>query len=306
MIPRRSRRLAFAVVVVILLGVALLALQWLRRPSPPVGALYEEPPIETALPARLVPVEGNPGWESLPAEERKRSEMPMSGAAREWLRRHRAEVLAVARAFDVSPVALGGIVAAEETLLVGRMDALGERLFLTVFRALREQDLERWVADQERAYQRGARAGQALERDRVPTPYLWTLGPAQVSFRLAVRIEPQVAATMARPRRDVKQVLEALTTVPGSLEYAAALLAQSRAAYARIAGLEIGDNPGVLATLYHVGAPTVRARRLAIGQVPHVNFYGAWVNLHADEVAELLELPAPAEPDGRASPSAAP
>jgi hypothetical protein len=155
------------------------------------------------------------------------------------------------------------------------------------------------VADQERAYQREARAGQALERDRVRTPYLWTLGPAQVSFRLAVRVEPQVAATMDRPRRDLKQVLQALTTVPGSLEYAAALLAQSRGAYARIAGLDIGGNPGVLATLYHVGAPTVRARRLAIGQVPHVNFYGAWVNLHAAEVAELLEVPPPASAPDR-------
>jgi len=177
------------------------------------------------------------------------------------------------------------------------MDALGESLFLAVFGTLREQDLERWVADQERAYQRDAREGLAPELERVRTPYLWTLGPAQVSFRLAVRIESQVAATMDRPRRDVKEVLEALTTVRGSLEYAAALLAQSRGAYARIAGLDIGGNPGVLATLYHVGAPTVRARRLATQQggaeMPHVNFYGAWVNLHADEVAKLLELPPP-------------
>jgi hypothetical protein len=298
-IPWRSRRLAFVVLAAIALGAVLLALAWLRRPPLPASALYDEPPIEAELPSRLVPVEGNPGWESLPAEERSLAQTPMSDAARDWLRSHRAEVVSVARSFDVSPVALGGIVAAEETLLVGRMDAIGERLFLAVFRALREQDLERWVADQERAYQREARAGQALERDRVRTPYLWTLGPAQVSFRLAVRVEPQVAATMDRPRRDVKQVLGALTTVPGSLEYAAALLAQSRGAYARIAGLDIRGNPGVLATLYHVGAPTVRARRLAIGQVPHVNFYGAWVNLHAAEVAELLGVPPPASAPDR-------
>ena len=294
MIRRRWRRLALALLAAVAVGAILLALAWLRRPPPPVAALYDEHVIEEELPAVLVPVEGNPGWESLPPDERARARTPMSGAAREWLRRTRAEVVSVARAFEVSPVALGGIVAAEETLLVGRMDAIGERLFLAVFRTLREQDLERWVADQEGAYQREARAGHALERERVRAPYLWTLGPAQVSFRLAVRAEPQVAATMRRPRRDVKQVLEALTTVPGSLEYAAALLAQSRGAYARIAGLDIADNPGVLATLYHLGAPTVRARRLAIGQPPHVNFYGAWVNLHAAEVAELLGVPPPA------------
>jgi hypothetical protein len=292
-IPRRSRRLALVVLAAAVAGTVLLASVWLRRPPPPASALYGEPVIEGELPAGLVPVDGNPGWESLPADERERARTPMSDAAREWLRRHRGEVVSVARAFEVSPVALGGIVAAEETLLVGRMDAIGERLFLAVFRTLREQDLERWVADQERAYQEEAGAGHAPERERVRAPYLWTLGPAQVSFRLAVRVEPQVAATMRRPRRDVKQVLEALTTVPGSLEYAAALLAQSRGAYARIAGLDIADNPGVLATLYHLGAPTVRARRLAIGQVPQVNFYGAWVNLHAPEVAELLGVPPP-------------
>ena len=72
-------------------------------------------------------------------------------------------------------------------------------------------------------------------------------------------------------------------------------------AYARIAGLDIGDNPGVLATLYHLGAPTVRARRLRTGRggfsgtvdMPQVNFYGAWVNLHAEEVARILGVPPP-------------
>jgi hypothetical protein len=291
--------LAAVILVACVAGVVLLALAWLRRSSDPMTDLYDELPIEADLPTGLVPVEGNPGWESLPEADRRRARTPMSAAAREWLTLHREDVVSVARSFDVSPVALGGIVAAEETLLVGRMDALGESLLLAVFGALREQDLERWVADQERAYQRDARAGQATERDWVRTPYLWTLGSAQVSFRLAVRIEPQVAAAMDRPRRKVKGVLEALTTVPGSLEYAAALLAQSRGAYARIAGLDIGGNPGVLATLYHLGAPTVRARRLATEEgdagMPHVNFYGAWVNLHADEVANLLDLPTSTE-----------
>ena len=300
---RRGSRIATLALAACAALVVALAVAWLRRPSDPAAGLADEPMVGIAagLPRGLVEVEGNPGWTSLPEAERARARTPMSDAAREWLTRHRAEVVGIARSFDVSPVALGGIVAAEETLLVGRMDALGESLFLTVFGSLREKDLERWVADQERAYRREASAGTAPERDRVRTPYLWTLGPAQVSFRLAVRIEPQVAMTMERPRRNVAQVLEALTTVPGSLEYAAALLTQSRAAYARIAGLDIGGNPGVLATLYHLGAPTVRARRLAaanasrsgVAEMPQVNFYGAWVNLHAAEISKLLGVPQP-------------
>jgi hypothetical protein len=297
----RRWALGLAAVVGVVLTGLLGAVWWRGGPEPPdevPGAAFE---IGAALPAGLEAVEGNPGWDSLPEAERERALTPMSEAAREWLTRHRGEVVRVARAFDVSPVALGGIVAAEETLLLGRMDALGESLFVAVFGSMRERDLERWVADQERGYQSDAGAGLPPERDRVIRPYLWTLGPAQVSFRLAIRIEPQVAATLNRPRRSVKQVVESLTTVPGSLEYAAALLAQSRLAYARIAGLDIGENPGVLATVYHLGSPSVRARRLAGGAggrtgTPQVNYYGAWVNLHAFEVAALLGVPPPAAP----------
>ncbi|HUF89131.1 MAG TPA: DUF1402 family protein [Gemmatimonadota bacterium] len=301
MTPGRRRRLiSWATAVSGAVVLVLTAIWWWRSPEPTSDLFGDAVGESGELPTDLVPVVGNVGWESLPPEEQRRARTPMSRSARQWLARNREPVVSVARAFDVSPIALGGIVAAEETLLVGRIDAIGESLFQAVFGTIRERDLERWVADQERAYQRDVGAGLEPERDRVRAPYLWTLGPAQVSFRLALRIEPQVAATMGRSRRDVKEVLSALTTVSGSLEYAAALLAQSRRAYARIAGLEIGDNPGVMATLYHLGAPTVRARRLAAREsgsvpveMPQVNFYGAWVNLHAEEIARLLEVPPP-------------
>ncbi len=293
--PGRGRRLALAGLAALAVIAAAVAVARLGSPGSPGPDAFDELPLAGGLPADLVVVEGNPGWESLPEEEKERARTPLSDTAREWLTRHRAEVLSVAGAFDVSPVALGGIVAAEKTLLVSRADELGESLLLSVFGTLREGDLEGWVADREREYRSKARAGEAPERERFRTPYLWTLGPAQVSFRLAVRIEPQVATALGRPRRTAREVLTALTTVRGSLEYAAALLAQSRGAYARIAGLDIGGNPGVLATVYHLGAPTVRARRLAGGtpgeELPHVNYYGAWVNLHAEEVAGLLGVP---------------
>jgi hypothetical protein len=293
---RYPRTLAATLTVLVALTVA-----WWRR-APELGSdPFTDPVEETGpLPADLAPVLGNPGWESLDAEDQSRARTPLSRTARSWLVRNRREIVRVADAFDISPVALGGIVAAEETLLVGRLDAIGEGMFHAVFGTMRKRDLERWVADQERAYREDVEAGLEPERDRVRSPYLWTLGPAQVSFRLALRIEPQVAGVTGRPRRDAKAVLAALSTVPGSLEYAAALLAQSRRAYARIAGLDIGGNPGVMATLYHLGAPTVRARRLAsmkeasgAGELPQVNFYGAWVNLHAEEIAGLLNETGP-------------
>ncbi|HUP19242.1 MAG TPA: DUF1402 family protein [Gemmatimonadota bacterium] len=286
-----------------LLGVAVaLGVVWWRAGALPLSAPLVGPdaiaPLDPAtLPAGAArPVVGNPGWESLGADDRKRAERPLGDSAREWLDDHGPDVRRVAAAFDVSPVALGGLVAVEKTLLVGRVDDVGDDLFRAVFGSLREADLERWVADQETRYRRGRADGNG---SIVRNPYLWTLGPAQVSFRLAVQYEPAVARRLNRRERSARQVLQAVTSPSGNLEYAAALLAEAQRAYLTIAGMDIAGNPGVLATLYHLGAPTVRARRLAAdnaareargepAHLPQVNFYGAFVNLNASEIAERI------------------
>ena len=238
-----------------------------------------------------------PGWDLLSEDDRRRADTPLSNGARAWLGTERDAVLRIADLFDISPVALGGIVAAEKTLLVGRVDAIGEELFGAIFGSLREQDLERWVRDQEAAFRRGEMDGRS--GGVVRNPYLWTLGPAQVSFRLAIQYEPVIAGQLDRPQRGAKNVLEAVTSTPGNLEYAAVLLVEAQSAYGD-AGMDISTSPGVLATLYHLGAPTVRARRLANENAarrvsgeplvePHVNYYGAFVSRHAVEIAEILE-----------------
>ena len=236
----------------------------------------------------------------LSAADRRRAAAPLSQEARDWLVAHRGEVRDVARRFDVSPVALGGIVAAEKTLLTGRVDAVGEEVFQGVFGSLGEDDLERWADEQEREFRRrGARGGG---RPTLLTPYLWTLGPAQVSFRLAILYEPEIARRTGRPERSVREVLEAVTSTPGNLEYAAALLGDAQRAYADVAGVDIADDPGLLATLYHLGSPTVRARRLVSDNAarqtrgdepdpPRMNWYGAFVDHHSAEIGGLLGLP---------------
>lgn len=247
------------------------------------------------------------GWWSLRDEGRSDAGGPGATAlrddARRWLSNHAGEIRRVAGVFGVSPVALGGIVAAEKSLLVGRVDAFEEEVFRTVFGSLAGDDLDRWVAEQESIYRSRVGSGSAPERAAIRNPYLWTLGPAQVSFRLAVQIESVVARRMGRRPRSASEVLDALTTPEGSLEYAAALLAAAKRAY-RESGIDIADDPGVLATLYHLGAPEIRARRLveenrvriAEGDPtapPRVNFYGAFVDRHAAEIAELLGVHPP-------------
>jgi hypothetical protein len=252
------------------------------------------------------PDDAKPTITALVGSERRRAVTPLSEGARLWLVDHREEVRQVATVFDVSPIALGGIVAAEKTLLTGRVDALGDEVIQVVFGSLRDEDVARWAREQEREYQR--RVAQGGGRPTLLTPYLWTLGPAQVSLRLAILYEPVVAGRMQRPERSVREVLEAVTTTAGNLEYAAALLAEAQRAYADVAEINIADDPGLLATLYQLGSPTRRAQRLAEDNAlrrqrgaplhaPRMNGYGAFVDHHAVEIAALLELPGGERPN---------
>lgn len=267
------------------------------EPPSPIGTELDPTPARTG---ELVRVLGSPGWEDLDPEEKRRARLPLAEDAERWLRENRAEVREIAVAFDVSPVALGGIVAVEKTLLVDRTDALAERLFATILGSLRERDLNRWVRDQEERLRRAPVGEAAIGGRLVRNPYLWTVGPAQVSFRLALRTEPRAARRLGRRPLGPKGVVRAVTSPRGNLAYAGALLAEAESAYRRIARMEIGENPGVMATLYHLGSPTVRARRLAAGndlrasrglppRLPQVNYYGAFVNLHSREIAALLD-----------------
>lgn len=297
-------------------GLAGVLLWWVWR-GPALDDHIADDPGSSALVARgdgVLVVRGNPGWESLSEAARRRADTPLSPEARSWLASQRETVRRVATDFEVSPIALGGVVAAERTLLTGRVDALGEELFRAVLGSLREDDLQRWVDERERAY----RAGAPLAGQRgIRNPYLWTLGPAQVSFRLALQYEPVVAGRLERSPRNVKQVLDAVTSVPGNLEYAAALIAEAQTAYQDLAGFDIRGNPGVLATLYQLGSPALRARRLAEEnaarrargepvQPPQVNDYGAFVNRHATEIAAILGAGRPPAELGGASRSGSP
>lgn len=283
--------------VVVVSGLSLRLWWSNRNASSGVESLTE---AVTGSPAQdmgaSVVVSSAPGWDLLSEDDRRRADTPLSDGARAWLETERRIILRIADLFGISPVALGGIVAAEKTLLVGRVDAIGEELFGAIFGSLREQDLEQWVSDQEAAFRRGEMDGR--RGGVVRNPYLWTLGPAQVSFRLAVQYEPMIAKRLDRPQRGAKDVLEAVTSTRGNLEYAAALLAEAQRAYGE-AGMDISTSPGVLATLYHLGAPTVRARRLSSENAarrtrneppvePHVNYYGAFVSRHSAEIEEIL------------------
>jgi hypothetical protein len=154
--------------------------------------------------------------------------------------------------------------------------------------------------------------------DALENPYkrpLLRLGPGKVRPRHLGRPSAAELAERARlvpfsPMSSLER-WRLLRRPDTSIVYIAAILACHAADYREIAGVEIGNDPGVLCTLYHGGNSAERARRLAArrchdpGAVPRAaDEMGPWVAEHIGFIAAVLrheeELEPVREPGRRA------
>jgi hypothetical protein len=129
-----------------------------------------------------------------------------------------------------------------------------------------------------------------------------TFGLGQLSPLTALQMSDLVHQVSGLPRLDAanpNQVYETIMDPDLTLNYVAAALKKSIDSYARIAGFDISENPGITATLYNVGNPDARAsalkrengERAARGEAPRFpeeNYYGWLVNEKLPELQALF------------------
>ncbi len=129
-----------------------------------------------------------------------------------------------------------------------------------------------------------------------------TFGLGQINPMTALAVSDIVHRVSGYPdldMRDAGSVYAAIMDPDKSLAYMAAVIRSSIDKYRSIAGFDISRNPGLTATLYNVGDPITRARRLkaenerraAGGQPPRVpeeNYYGWLVNDKQDELRAIF------------------
>ena len=129
-----------------------------------------------------------------------------------------------------------------------------------------------------------------------------TFGIGQLNPLTALQMSDMVHKVSGLPRLDASDPQAVYRTIMDpdlTLAYVAATLKTSIDAYRQIAGFDISDNPGVTSTLYNIGSPEERARRLkrendqrrASGQSPRLpqeNYYGWLVNDRIDDLTALF------------------
>lgn len=180
----------------------------------------------------------------------------MDDPARKWLETHRQAVLAAADSFGVDAVAAGAILAVELTQRT-MLDDLEEEYVRTL---LRDKDEAFFLELARNFVSPPAESEDVSTLDRML--YFCSLGPAQIQVRVALEMEPLIAAARKRASHTLRQTLTSLLDNEDTLDYLCAVLKREMDAYRENAGIDISHDVGVLATVYNLGSPVVRARQL--------------------------------------------
>lgn len=247
------------------------------------------------------------------------------------------KVRAAARAYGIDPVHIAGALVGEHTYNVDALDRLQtyyvkamSYLNSGIDFAYRGEPIESFVARpefdrckgftrddellwscREQVYEQSFR-GKTVDGRSYPDnrfgavffqPYYagQTFGLGQINPMTALAVSDIVHRVSGYPdldMRDAGGVYAAIMDPDKSLHYMAAVIRSSIDKYRSIAGFDISHNPGITATLYNVGDPITRARRLkaenvrrqANGQPPRMpeeNYYGWLVN---DKLADLRAI----------------
>ena len=177
---------------------------------------------------------------------------PIAQEARGFVVEHREKLLLEARTRGVHPVALAGVFVAEHSMNV-RLDDEIQDLFSSV---------------------------------TIPgfAPLDFSSGPGQIKLSTAIYTEEKLAMWDERDRRSTSEVRLLLQTPDGSIEYAAAILLDAQKVFQEY-GVDISQQPEILATVYNVGVDKLR---LPSHSAPQPNYFGYYVQLHSKEINQML------------------
>ena len=221
-----------------------------------------------------------------------RLDRPLDPDALELVAKHRDSINSLAHEFDISALAIAGIIVAEMSLDPTPIDAL-EEYYVEKFSLSKADSSLTRLADETERDLKQRRADGESEHElmfRLQRSLTWSIGICQITPLKARQIEQALAARYARPPRNMKKILEALLTPKENLRYCAQELHTITQIYRQYAGLDIKNNFEILTTLYNTGRVHEKALvyQTDSTRVPMPNDFGKYIGLQSDTIFSIL------------------
>ena len=203
---------------------------------------------------------------------------------------YRIPIADTAKAFQVDPLTIAGVIYTEETLNRNPAKYFEDYYVRTYLLSSSENDLQRQLEQTKNELQlhKAEHEGWNL-RFRSSHPLTWSIGLGRVSPLTALELEDELHIYEHRKRRNITSVLEALLNPQENLRYCAFELRRNALIYRELTGYDIRDRADLQASLYNLGQVRfVAERTLRERRQPLPNAFGVYAQTHLGEVRRAL------------------
>jgi hypothetical protein len=191
--------------------------------------------------------------------------------------------------FGVPAELVAGVYIAEQVLNRGPLDTAQDFIFKVLLETHDDNWWRRWSVD-------GLNVADGLVDSRggsnkwpvhvVATGIVWSIGPAQITPRTALRACNFFRDNPSVCSQGVRELMKALLDVSRSPEIASMVLSFERSGFLAEEGIDLADDLGRWATAYNFGGEYYR---VVFRRGPAVNFFGRWVSSKAGGLRRALK-----------------
>jgi hypothetical protein len=194
--------------------------------------------------------------------------------------------------FGVPPEVAAGVFLAEKALNRGPVDSIQDTIFQILVDSRDDGWWASWASDAMKLA--GDAENVRMNSNKWPprvisTGLVFSLGPAQITPRTALRACTHLQNTPAPCKEGTRSLIRQLLTDPGAAEIVALVLRFEQEAHEAHAGVDLAKDVGIWATVYNFGGDYYRR---AFKDRSPINLFGRWVTSNLEEIRRLLNCSA--------------
>lgn len=202
-------------------------------------------------------------------------------------------IVAYSTKYDISPLSIMGIIAAERSLHAGPVNFFEEYYVRKTFLDKSDAYLYALVQATKKNTEKRKLNGESEQEFgfRLRNGLIWTIGLCQISIMKSLEIDSLIAQNENRNPRTVKENIKALLIPTTNIQYCAFEIKRIQDEYFLNTKIDISNNIGVLCTLYNTGRLKESILRVQRTKgIPISNDFGRFIETKIDTLQNILKL----------------
>jgi len=244
--------------------------------------------------SRPVDLQVGPEAESQMTQSQVEQNM-LSAELTHWISRQSSRIVANSKKYRITPVAIAGAIVAERTLNKTSLDH-AQDLVLNTWLQLVPASVwwKEWARSADLIAQRAEEVRMQSNKwpvSLIATGFVASYGPAQLTPRTVLRacVASGIAEYPCDP--DIRTLLGRILKEETAIDLVAMVLGFESEVWEKESDYPVRKDPGLLGSLYSMGADYYLYQHGKNNQQPAYNVFGKWIRSHKDEISKAIASP---------------